>query len=880
MHYKAPWNRQWPVLRTYDRKHLRRIALPLGGIGTGTVSLGGRADLRDWEVVNRPAKGFTPASGTNPGAFFALWTKDAAGTTVTRVLEGPIDEADYEGGSGCPIHQHNLPRFRASQFAAAYPLGQVFLSDPRVPLQVRLEAFNPLIPADADSSGIPAAILRFVLINRSSKAVEASVCGTMTNFIGADGGPTGVKNWDGSDNLFAKVKDNCNTLRSEHGLHGVFMSSAGLDKQDPAWGTMALATPSRGLITHRTAWANVGWGDSLLDFWDDFSSDGRLDERTTSGANPNQCPKCSLSVSLRVPPRAERAVTFIIAWHFPNRITWTPVQVEDSPTCDSAARYNPNRVGNYYSTRYADAWDAAVRTAHGLRRLEAETLKFVRAFCASSLPAVVKEAALFNLSTLRTQTTFRIESGHLLGWEGCHDRQGCCHGSCTHVWNYEQATAFLFGDLARSMREVEFLYSTDERGLMSFRANLPLERASEWKRAAADGQMGCLMKLYRDWQLSGDDDFLRRLWPKARKAIEFCWVEGGWDADKDGVMEGCQHNTMDVEYYGPNPQMGLWYLGALRAAEEMARHVGDTDFADTCRRLFEGGSAWLDANLFNGYYYEHHIRPPKDASAVAEGLRIGMGAVNLQEPDMQLGAGCLVDQLVGQYLSHICGLGYLVNPAHVRKTLQSIMQFNFRREFYSHFNPMRTFVVGDEQGLLMATYPFGRRPKRPFPYFHEVMSGFEYTAAVGMFYEGMIRSGLRVIKAVRARYDGRKRNPFDEAECGHHYARAMASWAAVLALTGFHYSGPDGRMSFAARNGRFFWSNGYSWGTVTLSVGKKSVKATLKVLHGELKLSRLCIEGAGDKTFPGRRTLRAGGRLTCTIDKQQAAAQNPRTMYA
>jgi hypothetical protein len=220
---------------------------------------------------------------------------------------------------------------------------------------------------------------------------------------------------------------------------------------------------------------------------------------------------------------------------------------------------------------------------------------------------------LFNLSTLRTQTCFRTPDGYLYGWEGCGDQDGCCFGSCTHVWNYEQATPFLFGDLARGMREIEFGHATEQNGKMSFRVNLPLAFPST-NIAAADGQMGCIMKLYREWKLCGDDEWLRKLWPQARKALEFCWIEGGWDADRDGVMEGCQHNTMDVEYYGPNPQMQSWYLGALRASEEMARHLTENDFAATCRDLFERGSAWTDEHLFNGEYYGHEIRPPHDAS--------------------------------------------------------------------------------------------------------------------------------------------------------------------------------------------------------------------------------------------------------------------------
>src|SRR5207237_10480871 len=181
-------------------------------------------------------------------------------------------------------------------------------------------------------------------------------------------------------------------------------------------------------------------------------------------------------------------------------------------------------------------------------------------------------------------------------------------------------------------------------------------------------------------------------------------------------------------------------------------------------------------NLFNGDYYEHHIIPPKSADAVADGLRAGAGATNLAEPELQLGAGCLADQLVGQYVAHVCGLGYLLDRAHVRKTLESILKFNFRTSFFDHFNHLRSYVAGDESGLLVATYPKGRRPKRPFPYCNEVWTGLEYTTAAGMIYEGLVDEGVKVVTAARARHDGKTRNPFDEPECRHHYAPAMAAW--------------------------------------------------------------------------------------------------------
>ena len=841
-----PATAEWPVLKTYDQAHLDRIALPLGGIGTGTVSLGGRGDLHDWEIMNRPAKGFTPLKRSF-GPFFAVFTKTADGQTQARALEGPLDLSLYEESHGSKAVNHGLPRFRECRFAAAYPLGQVMLSDPDIPVDVTLQAFNPLVPAAPQTSGIPVAILRYVLRNTTNKVLEASVCGTMPNFIGMDGSGQ-TKDWKG-DLVAVGGKANRNEYRQGKQVNGIFMHSEGVAERAEQWGTIALTTTATSGITHRISWIPGGWGSSGLDFWDDFSADGRLEERD---ATKEDTPMASLAVTVELPPKQAVPVTFLITWHFPNRMTWTPRNNEK------------DRIGNYYTTLFKDAWAVAERVAPKLPDLEAKTVQFVRTFCESDLPEIVKEAALFNVSTLRTQTCFRTEDGRFYGFEGCSNRRGCCHGSCNHVWNYEAATAFLFGSLARMMREVEFAHATNEEGMMSFRVNLPLERAQQFGKAAADGQMGCIMKVYRDWQLSGDDEMLRTLWPHVKRALEFCWIPGGWDADKDGVMEGCQHNTMDVEYYGPNPQMGIWYLGALRAAEQMARHLKDESFATTCRDLFEQGSAWLDANLFNGEYYEHQIRPPTDESQIAASLLIGMGAKNPTRPDYQLGAGCLVDQLVGQYTAHICGLGYLVEPDHVRSTLRSIMKYNYRDGLYGHFNCMRSFALGDEAVLLMASYP-KERPNNPFPYFTEVMTGFEYTAAVGMLYEGQTEAGLTCIQNIRDRYDGRKRSPFDEAECGHHYARAMASWAAVLALTGFHYSGVEKSMTFAPKPGDHFWSNGYAWGTCSLKRSGRRMKVELCVLHGELTLASFALHDFGHTDFKEPLTIRAGKQATFEV---------------
>jgi len=331
-------------------------------------------------------------------------------------------------------------------------------------------------------------------------------------------------------------------------------------------------------------------------------------------------------------------------------------------------------------------------------------------------------------------------------------------------------------------------------------------------------------------------------------------------------MEGAQHNTMDVEYFGPNPQMGIWYLGALRAGEEMAEQMGDKPFAKKCQSLFANGSRWIDENLFNGEYYEQEIRPPMKKENVAPSLIVGMGSSDLTSPDYQLGKGCLVDQLVGQYMAHICNLGYLVDRDNVRTTLHSILKYNHVESFHDHFNKMRSYTLGEESGLLMASYP-NERPEIPFPYFTEVMTGFEYTAAVGMLFEGQLGNGIKCIQDVRDRYDGKKRNPFNEAECGHHYARAMASWAEVISLSGFHYSGVEKTIQFKAFKGNYFWSNGYAWGTVSIQDYSDRKKLEFSVLSGTVAIRTFILKSYGSYEFKEEKMLQPGDTLSFEIKR-------------
>lgn len=823
----------WPVLKTYDQNYIDRIAMPIGGIGTGTISLTGRGALEDWEIMSRPAKGYNPKYAgvevINRAPFFSIYLKEENKEAQALLIEGPVPIKYDEGFYGSKAPNHGLPRFAEARFQTAYPFGQVLLRDKDLPVEVTVGAFNPLIPGNTDDSSLPMAVIGYKVKNTSNKSITISLAGNIPNFIGFDGKE-------------GKAYQNMNTYKEDDNLKGIhYTASDKVDKESAQWGSFSLTTNFDGDVSYRTAWKPGEWGNSTLEFWDDYTDDGMLEERTSDQKNNMG----SLAVKTTLDPNEEKDIRFFITWNFPNRLGFQ----------------NKANVGNYYATQFKDSWDVAQKNVARIPELERQTKTFVNAFVKSDIPKVVKEAALFNLAHFRTQLAFKTKSGYYLGWEGIKDNDGSGSGSCTHVWNYEQTIPFLFGDVAQNMREVEFGYATNNEGLMSYRIHLPLEtKAQSFGLAAADGQMGSVMKYYREWQLSGDDEFLKNNWSNVKKALAFCWIPHGWDPDKDGVMEGSQHNTMDVEYYGPNPQMGFWYLGALRATEEMANYLGEKKLAKTCRGLYENGSKWIDENLFNGEYYVQEIVPPMHLDSIAKGLIRVKRRLVADDPQYQLGEGVLVDQLVGQVMAHILDLGYLAKKENMKKTNESILKYNYRKNLKKHPNFMRSYAYGDEAALLMADYP-GERSKQPFPYFTEVMTGFEYTAAVEMLYEGQVEEGLRTIQDIRNRYDGKKRNPFDEAEYGHHYARSMMAWGSVLAITGFNYSAVDKSMKFNDKEGTFFWSNGYQYGQVKIASEGKTKKVVLTVLNGTLNLKSFklkefgCLKFKKGKTFVENETI-------------------------
>jgi hypothetical protein len=308
------------------------------------------------------------------------------------------------------------------------------------------------------------------------------------------------------------------------------------------------------------------------------------------------------------------------------------------------------------------------------------------------------------------------------------------------------------------------------------------------------------------------------------------------------MMEGEQHNTYDIEFYGPNTMCGSLYLGALRAGAEMARAVGDAA-AGEYERLAQEGSRRQDELLWNGEFYVQQVRnPSEDDVQVKHYMGGGAPAVRPGEemPRYQYAAGCLADQLLGQWFAHVVGLGHLLPAEHVREAVRSIYRHNWRTDFSDHHSCQRTYALNDESGLLLCSWPNGGRPRYPFPYADEVWTGIEYQVAAHLIYEGLVDEGVNVVRGLRARHDGVRRNPWDEFECGHHYARALASWSLLLALSGYRYSAPAQRLGFAPRvnaeDFRCFFSTGSGWGVYGQQRAEREQTCRVTVQRGRLSL--------------------------------------------
>ena len=845
----------------YEGNRTRRISFPIGGIGTGSIGLAGNGRLIDWEIFNRPGKGLA-----NGFSHILVKAERDGRVEDVRVLQGDYPGSGI-GGETVGIFRGNggfgygfgpyrgtmagVPHFRRSSFLGEFPVAELRFTDRAFPGSVKLRAFNPFIPLNDKDSSLPIGIFEVEITNGRQAERDFSVMFSLNNPL-----------------PYATTR---NTFFKSGAVRGIELKSS-LDLTDDLHdGNMCIATDAEDVCFQRY-WYRADWFDSLQTFWQDVCRPGGLADRDYGGDNRSPSGSidfdgedmCTLEARFRLAPGEKKRARFVLGWYFPNCANyWDPL-----PGTPLKRQWR-----NYYATVFGSARECVEYAFKNMERLRGETERFRSALFRMTMPEACIDAVSANLSILKSPTVLRLEDGSFYGFEGCNADSGCCEGSCSHVWNYAYALPYLFPKLERSMRDLEYRYSQRRDGSVAFRLRLPLGRGGNAFRACVDGQMGGVIKVYRDFKLCGDLEWLRGKWDAVRKSVEFAWAETNedkWDYDRDGVMEGRQHHTLDMELFGPSSWLNGFYLAALMAASEIAALLGHHAKAKEYALLAEKGRIWSDKHLFNGEYYQQ-ATDLKDSDLLRRydaGSKplVGNNAMDAYwnseagEIKYQIANGSSVDQVIAQWHANLCGLGNVFDHKQVVSALKSIYRYNYKKSFREEFNPARLYCYDDEGGVKVCAWPpDAARPAIPITYGNEVMCGMEYQTASHMVQEGLAEKGFEIVRSVRARFDGDKRNPWNEFECGSNYARSMASFALVPAVSGYVCDLYRKRLRFAPvrkdRPVRTLWSNADGWGEYCFAKGMHQIE----VLYGGQEIRSLELGGE-----IGTATARLNGRRVRT----------------
>ncbi len=785
----------------YTGKYLDRIAFPVGGIGAGMYCIEGTGAISHMSVRNRPQ------IFNEPLMFAAVSVKGIENGAL--LLEGPVPEwkkfGQQNSGNGSPGATYGLPRFEDAVFTTIFPFAVIDLKDPDMPLVVQIKAWSPFIPTDEDNSSLPVGGIEYTFRNTGRAKLEAVFSYNTVNFMTVSGGNASIK-----------------PIRN-----GFILSEEGIKDKPETKGYFAIFTGEPGTIVDH-CWFRGGWWDPLTITWNTIM---KGDTRNTPPADKS-APGASLYVPFSLNPGEARTVRLMTAWYVPDtdlRYGQDPKEAVKAECEDPKCICNLKYYKPWYTSKFRSVEDVVTYWTTNYDDLFKKSELFSKSFYSSTLPPEVIEAVAANLTILKSPTVLRQPDGKLWNWEGCSDNSGCCAGSCTHVWNYAQAIPHLFPNLERSLRETEFNQSQDKDGHQTFRSALPIRPVATTFYAAADGQLGGIMKVYRDWRISGNNEWLKNIYPKVVESMNYCIKT--WDPDNKGTLEEPHHNTYDIEFWGPDGMCTSFYLGALRAISEMGKFLGED--VSKYENLYGKGKQFIESDLYDGEYFYQKIK--WQGLRTPDPVRASVGSWNsdysdearllLQKegPKYQYGKGCLSDGVLGSWIGEVCGLKNIIDSAKVVSHLKSVFRYNFKTTLKNHSNPQRpSYAFGNDAGLLLCTWPKGDMLSLPFVYSNEVWTGIEYQVASHLMMMGEPDKGLTIVRAARNRYDGRYRNPFNEYECGHWYARALSSYALIQGLTGARYDAVSQIMYIDSRVGDFtsFISTATGFGNVGLKGGK------------------------------------------------------------
>lgn len=781
----------------YKGKDLAYIGMPVGGIGTGTVYLGGDGRLWLWDIFNETKEGIADKTYKDWQGKKEIKPRDGANFIFPIAPEYP-----FEQGFGIRVIQKDtvwnknldFKGFEDITFKGQYPLAEVVYQDAKLPVTIVLQSFSPFVPLDVAASSYPATVMRFKITNTSDKKITVELSGWLENAV--------LNNSENNNDL--QLINTIETIAGNTVLTCNSQTDSEVIKKQKDYGNMVLMLCESGKKIK--AEAGIKINSNLL-----FPEN----EQKIAKANHGEQLVGALSKTVKLKPGESKEISFIVSWYFPNLVL---------PQNKNSKGENK---GRYYSKRFENAAAVAADIANNYNDLYTKTIAWRNCFYEdSTLPHWFLNRTFANTSILATETSFILEDGRFWGWEGI----GCCSGTCTHVWHYAQALGRIFPDLEKNLRErTDFTVIDNTTGGIDFRGSLA-------NKYAADGQAGVVLRSYRDYLISENNAaFLEKNWNKIKLSLQYLInldaEEGG---EANGTIFGEQHNTLDAEWYGNVPVITSLYLAALAASVEMATAMKDTIAKKQYATILEAGKKNIE-KLFNGEFFIQ-VEDPNHKKAIG------------------IGSGCYIDQVFGQSWAFQLGLGRLYNKEMINKSLESLWKYNFvpdmglLRDSISPKNNGRPYALAGDAGLVMCTWPLGGKRNDwekhwQFGYFNEVMTGFEHQVASHMIWEDKLDYGLSIVKAIHQRYGANKRNPFNEIECSDHYSRAMASYGAFIAACGFSHNGPKGQLGFAPKihpeNFKAAFTATEGWGSIEQTRTETSQNNSIKIVFGKLRLEEI-----------------------------------------
>lgn len=516
-------------------------------------------------------------------------------------------------------------------------------------------------------------------------------------------------------------------------------------------------------------------------------------------------------------PGESTEVRFVLAWYFPNSHGFPIVTPQT----------------RYYGARFDSATEVADEVAGRIDELTQQTRLWRDTWYDSTLPYWFLDRTFLNTSCLATNTSYLFADGRFYGYEGVYHG----HGTCNHVWGYVQAPGRLFPVLEQRLREM-----VDYKPGVGFKPDTGfiLHRAEARSGDAVDGQAGTLLRTYLVHQMQPNNDFLSRVYPSAKKAMNYMTEQ--YDADRDGILTGSQFNTLDAAWYGKITWLSLHYTAALHAMAAMADEMGDSQYAEECRELAARGRDYIESDLFNGEYFFHQADPEHPESP---------GIYN----------GLEYSQLLGQSWAYQVGLGLILDPAKTTTHLRSLWKYNFTTDvgpFREEFTNGRWYAMPGEGGIIACTWPHGGENALKLGnqhyagYLNECQPGYEWAVTSLLMWHDMPYHALAHTRTMHERYHGSKRNPWNEVEWGDHYSRSMASYGVFTGVCGFEYHGPSGYLAFSPRitpeRFKAAFTTAEGWGTFEQHRSENEQTETVDVRWGKLAVEKLAFDLPGAAT--------------------------------